>query len=112
MIIGTRRLTVDTPAGEKPVVIRLYAPEFFDPIWDCRYEIDWPDGTRRGHMQGNDSLQALLLVQMIIGADLYSSRYHVERKMWWIKPWVGYGFPLEKSARDVLIGHDALFYGQ
>lgn len=47
-----------------------------------------------------------------IGMDLYMSRYHHEQKMWWIRPWVGYGFPMPKDARDLMIGDDARFYGQ
>ena len=111
MIVGRRILTVLAPAGERPVEIRLYAAEPVGPEWDCRYEIDWSDGVARSHTQGNDALHALHLAMQKIGMDLYMSRYHQERTMWWIKPWVGYGFPLPKDARDLLIGDDAKFYG-
>lgn len=110
-LIGIRTLTVATPNGDRPVAIRLFGPEPAGSKWDCRYEIDWPEGTTKSHAQGNDALHALHLVQQKIGTELYMSRYHHERKMWWIKPWVGYGFPMPKGARDLLIGTDAEFYG-
>ena len=113
MIVGTRTLTVVTDAGsEAPVEVRVFAPEPLDAKWDCRYEIDWPEGTWKSHTLGNDALHALHLAQQKIGTDLYMSRYHHERKMWWLKPWVGYGFPMPKGARDLLIGDDAKYYGQ
>jgi hypothetical protein len=112
MLIGTRTVFVETPAGDVAVPIRVFMPEqVAEQIRDCRYEIDWPEGLVASHMQGNDALHALHLVQMKIGVELYMSRYHHERKMWWMKPWVGYGFPLPKGARDDLIGHDQQFYG-
>lgn len=111
MIVGTRTLTVKTSGGERPVEVRLYSPEQVGTKWDCRYEIDWPEGVAKSHAQGNDALHALHLAMQKIGTDLYMSRYHHERTMWWMKPWVGYGFPMPKDARDLLIGDDAKFYG-
>ena len=112
MIIGTRTLTVETPDGDMPVVIRMFLPEPIETTWDCRYEIDWPEGTIKSHTQGNDALHAIELAMQKLGTEVYMSRYHHEGKMWWIKPWVGYGFPMPKEARDLMIGHDALFYGE
>lgn len=112
MSIGTRTLFVETPAGPKEVQIRVFAPEHIgENRWDCRYEIDWPEGLVKSHMHGNDALHALNFVLMKIGTELYMSRYHHEGRMWWLKPWVGYGFPLPKGARDLLIGDDKRFYG-
>ncbi len=112
MLLGTRTLFVETPSGTIEVPVRLYQPEQIGTQgWDCRYEIDWPEGTIKSHMEGNDALHALYLAQIKIGSELYMSRYHHARKMWWIKPWVGYGFPLGKGARDMLIGHDQQYYG-
>lgn len=118
MLIGTRTLFVDTPQGTKPVPVRLFLPEQLSgkgdrhyEKWDCRYEIEWPEGTIKSHAQGNDALHALHLAELKIGTELYMSRYHHERKMRWIDLWEGYGFPLPKGARDLLIGHDKQFYG-
>jgi len=113
MIAGTRTLTVVTDGGaEIPVEIRIFCPEVSGAKWDCRYEIDWPEGTWKSHTLGNDALHALHLAQLKIGTDLYMSRYHHDRRMWWQKPWIGYGFPMPKDARDLLIGHDREFYGE
>ena len=112
MLLGTRVLFVDTPEGTREVPVRLFSPEQeSNGLWNCRYEIDWPEGKDASLMLGQDALHALHLAQMKIGSDLYMSRYHHDRKMWWNKPWVGYGFPLGKGARDLLIGHDQEYYG-
>lgn len=111
MIIGTRTLTVETPLGERPVEIRMFAPKHSDRHWVCRYEIDWPEGTAQGSMQGADALSALHGALMFIGIDLYASPYHSSGKMWWAKPFVGYGFPVPKDAREILVGEDQKYYG-
>ena len=112
MLLGTRTLFVTTEKGDRAVAVTVFMPEqVAEHVWDCRYEIDWPEGRVSSHMQGNDALHALHLVQMKIGSELYMSRYHHERKLWWLKPWVGYGFPLPKGARDELIGDDQRYYG-
>jgi len=111
MLIGTRTLFVDTPQGTRSVPVRLFTPEQVRDKWDCRYEIDWPEGTIRSHAQGNDALHALHLAELKLGTELYMSRYHHERTMHWLEPWEGYGFPLPRGARDLLIGHDRQFYG-
>ena len=111
MIIGTRTLTVATSAGDRPVIIRMFEPIADGPAWDCSYEIDWPEGLVKSHAMGNDALHAIDMAQQKIATDLYMSRYHHERKMWWIKPWIGYGFPMPKGARDLLIGDDQEYYG-
>ena len=111
MIIGTRTLFVDTPEGEKPVPIRLYLPEREEPKWICRYEIDWPEGTVKSRAQGNDMIEAIHLALQKLGTEMCFSRYHHERKLWWMKPWVGYNFPIPKNGRDLLIGDDQKFFG-
>ena len=58
MIVGTRTLTVELKSELRPVQVRLFSPEFDDPLWDCRYEIDWPEGQWKSHAQGNDSATA------------------------------------------------------
>lgn len=109
--IGTRILTVATPEGNKEVLIRLFAPVDRPPFWECAYQIDWPEGRFDSFAAGNDALHALHLAQLKIGTDLYMSRYHAEGRMAWLKPWIGYGFPVPKEARELLVGDDARFYG-
>lgn len=111
MIVGSRTLTVETSDGQVPVEIRVYLPSAIDSGWDCRYEIDWPEGTLKSHAVGDDALQALNLVQQKIGVTLLMSRYHEERRMRWTETGEGYGFPVPKNARDLLIGQDQEFYG-
>lgn len=111
MIIGMRTLTVATADGERAVQVTLFAPISDGPAWYCHYEIDWPEGVSKSRAMGNDALHAIHMAQEKLATDLYMSRYHHERTMWWIKPWVGYGFALPKGARELAIGHDREFYG-
>ena len=113
MIIAIRTLTVETPEGERPVEVKIFQPEHAgrEHEWDCRYEIDWPEGKRRGFGGGNDALAAILAAVDCTAVDVYASPYHTARKMFWLKPWVGYGLPMHKGAREVLIGHDQEFFG-
>jgi len=111
MLAGTRTLSIDLGNGPVPVEVRIYLPEPYDAFWHARYEIDWPEGTVKSHAVGNDTIAALHAAIEKVGAELYMSKYHHERTLEWIKPWVGYGFPLPKGARDLLIGHDQEFYG-
>jgi hypothetical protein len=110
-MIGTRTLTIETDTGKKPVEIRVFAPFASAHIWECHYEIDWPEGTVKSRVEGNDALHALELVQQKIGVDLYMSRYHKARSMRWLEGWTGYGFPLPKNGRDLLIGDDKTYFG-
>ena len=111
MIVGNRVMTVSKDGREYQVPIRLYLPKPDGQYWDCHYEIDWPEGKIESFAGGNDAIAALHAAINKIGMELYMSRYHHERTMWWLKPWVGYGFPLPKGARDELIGDDQRFYG-
>ncbi|SEQ24523.1 hypothetical protein SAMN05428969_2377 [Devosia sp. YR412] len=111
MLAGTRTLTIDSKKGPIPVEVRLYLAEPYDTVWHARYEIDWPEGTVKSHSVGNDMIAALHGAIEKIVTELYMSRYHHERNLWWVKPWNGYGFPMPKGARDLLIGHDQEFFG-
>jgi hypothetical protein len=111
MLAGARTLTIDTSSGPVPVEIRLYLPEPYDTMFHARYEIDWPEGMVKSHGVGNDAIAALHGAIEKIGTELYLSKPHHDRTLWWLKPWLGYGFPLPKGARDLLIGHDQEFYG-
>ena len=110
-------MTVRTKAGlQKPVTITLYAPAMEGTVWDCRYEIDWPeDGWpaqhQKSHVQGSDALHALQLAMQKIGVDLHTTSYHKEKTTWWIEGVVGYGFAVDKGARALLTGDDARLYG-
>jgi hypothetical protein len=111
MIIGSRTLTVQHNGQDREVIVSLYLPEKVGASWDCRYEISWPDEPVRSFAGGNDAIAAIFGAIEKVGMELYMSRYHHERSMTWLNPWIGYGFPLPKGARDELIGDDQRFYG-
>jgi len=117
MIIGTRTLFVKTPDGEKEVLITVSMPipmtpyDPSSPHWECHYEINWPEGRINSWAGGNDALHALAIAESKIAMEIYMSKYHHEQTMWWMKPWVGYGFALPKGARDLMIGDDQRFFG-
>lgn len=60
---------------------------------------------------GYDSVQARVLAINSIGNDLYFSDYHKTGRLKWEKPNSGYGFPVTKNARDLLVGYDKEFDG-
>lgn len=111
MTIGTRILTLLTEDGPRPVAIRMLQPRAWEGLYRCDYEIHWPDGTAKSFAAGNDELHAIMLAMQKIAQDLYMSRAHAERRLSWIKPWVGYGFPMPANGRELLIGDDKRFYG-
>jgi hypothetical protein len=47
----------------------------------------------------------------MIGAHLYFSDYHKTGCLYFEKQGSGYGFPVPKNARDMLIGDDRTFEG-
>ena len=110
-MVGTRTLKLSLPTGEHEVPVTLFAPERAGAAWTCRYEIGWPNGTRRMATTGLDALQAVHLAMQMIGAELYTSTYHAQGRLRWGEPGTGYGFPLTPSLRHLLIGDDKTFDG-
>jgi hypothetical protein len=111
MLIATRTLTL---RGDRTVeiAIRLFSPkQHKEGDWFCQYEIDWPHGRYVSKGWGLDAIQALVLNLQKIGADIYFSEYHKSGKLVWNEPGCGYGFPVPKNARDMLVGDDAVFDG-
>jgi hypothetical protein len=111
MIIGSRTLHVQTPDGSKPVEVRVYLPRQTDAGWECAFAIGWPEKTLESAAIGDDGLHALNLAQQKIAVALYMSKHHASGALSWQPQWVGYGFPMPKNGRDLLIGHDQEFYG-
>ncbi|MEE7493981.1 DUF6968 family protein [Methylobacterium oryzae] len=111
MVIGARVLTIRDPDGDVPVPVRLCAPEYADGHWICRYTIDWPEQPRDSCGAGADALQALHLAMQKIGFDLYASAAHKAGILMWEKRGDGYGFPIPKNGRDLLVGADKTFEG-
>ena len=114
----SRVLTAICTSGEKkPVALRVEAPVEENGVWRCWYEIDWPeDGwpaqTTRSSARGADSLHAVQMGLMKLGVDLHMSTYHQAGKLFWVEGREGYGLIVPKTARDLLRGDDAEFYGE
>ena len=106
MQIAYRRLTTSSASGDIEVPIRLFEPEEKGRAWICRYEIEWPDQKHSGFAAGIDSIQALLLALQRIGVEMYTSAYHEAGSLKWPKSAKGYGFPIARNLRDLLIGDD------
>ncbi|MGQ3357354.1 MAG: DUF6968 family protein [Phreatobacter sp.] len=111
MLIGMRVLTLRTDTGDVPVAVRLFQPIDEEDAWRCRYEIGWPDALRESAAWGADALQALHLAMQKIAVDLYGSDAHREGRLSWPGQGAGYGFPMPKSGRDLLVGCDKEFDG-
>lgn len=111
MLIGTRILHVKSKAGTAEVPVSLYAPVADDLGWGCRYEIGWPRRTRTSTAWGFDALQAVRLAMQKIASELYASAYHKQGRLAWLGQGGGYGFPITKNGRDLLVGYDKEFDG-
>jgi hypothetical protein len=108
MLIANRLLKLRDADKEVAIPIRIYAPQQKDEAWSCNYQIDWPEGTQTMSSWGIDSVQALILALQMIGADIYTSSYHKSGNLMFEAPGRGYGFPVAKSLRDLLVGDDAM----
>lgn len=112
MLVAKRDLHYTSESGNVTVVsVCLFAPEGSDKHWWCRYSIDWPDGVQTGSGHGVDPMQALHLTLQIIGSQIYFSDYHKTGRLYFERPGTGYGFPVPKNARDLLVGDDKRFEG-
>lgn len=109
MVIANRVLKLRQKERDAEVAVRVLAPRREDKQWSCEYEIDWPDGTRKGTSHGFDSVQALLLALNMVGSELYTSDYHKAGNLASSDSWKGYGFPVPNNIRDLLIGDDAKY---
>lgn len=111
MIIGTRLLELHDGDRKLQIPINVFAPKLQKPgVWECRYDVGWPEGPRSYAGYGVDSIQALLIAFGMIGAELYASNYHKAGQLIWEKPGQGYGFPLPPTLRDLLQGDDAKYF--
>jgi len=110
MIIANRSLYLRQGEEDVEVVVRIFAPEPDGGAWRCRYEIGWPEETRCSAAVGFDSIQAVLIALNMIGSDIYASDHHNSGVLRWGPPETGYGFPVPRTIRDLLIGDDAKFF--
>lgn len=110
MVVASRSLKLRRGERDIDIAIRVFSPRLDGDHWSCRYEIDWPEGTRKGVAHGHDSVQALLLALNIVGSELYTSDYHKAGSLRSADAWKGYGFPVPQNLRDLLIGDDAKYF--
>ncbi|CAD5298974.1 conserved hypothetical protein [Bosea sp. 62] len=106
-----RILTYASASGDILVPITVETPLQGEHDWSCAYEIGWPDAPRRGFGYGIDATQAMLLALKAAGTDLYTSDYHRSGRLRWIEPGDGYGYPVPKNIRELLVGNDAEYDG-
>lgn len=104
----SRMLTATTPDGDVEFAVTLHAPTQGDGFWECKFEIQWPEGIKQSRARGFDSLQAIYLAMQNVAVHLYASHYHAEGKLRWGKPGTGYGFPMPKPGYEDLIGEDRI----
>lgn len=110
MLAANRILKLQERDRLKEISIRIFVPEpSVNNSWSCRYEVDWPEGTRAAEAGGVDSAQALFLAMQMIGSEIYASSYHKSGKLYLDEPNKGYGFPVPVTLRDLLIGDDKKF---
>ena len=110
MLVVTHKLFLKSQPADVLIEIRLYQPVQFERNWGCRYEIDWPEGSKSTISYGLDALQALVLALQLIGSELYTSTYHRDGLLRAFDSEIGYGFPVPPNMRNMLIGVDALSF--
>jgi len=58
---------------------------------------------------GVDALQALMIALQMIGVQIYTSSYHYDGALRAYEGQEGYGFPVSRNVRDMLIGVDKIY---
>jgi hypothetical protein len=107
MVIASRELTLRDGDKLIKISIRIFTPEFEKQgVWKCQYEVDWPGENHSVDAYGFDGIQALFIALQMVGAEIYTSSYHKDGRLYWDKPGSGYGFPIASSLRDLLQGDD------
>ena len=104
MLVVMHELFLKSQPADVRIEIRVYQPIQFEKDWGCRYEIDWPEGSKVLIAYGLDALQALVIALKLIVTELYTSTYHADRLLRAYDREEGYGFPVPHNLRDMLIG--------
>jgi hypothetical protein len=107
MMICERILKLRQDRSHRLVSVRLFLPAELKESWGCRWEIHWPDRMRRGEAFGHDGMQAVVLALQAIGSELYASDEHASGQLSWAEGRSGYGFPVPRIIRGLLVGDDA-----
>jgi len=99
----------DAPNIAIPVSVHMPVRSKID--WSCLVEIGWPDGPWSRNVSGVDAIDAFELALRMVGTELYSSKWHAAKRLVWLAPGDGYGFPVPRTIGDLLIGQDQKRYG-
>jgi hypothetical protein len=81
------------------VSCRFFRPEPDGSSFQCRFEIDWPEGRRSKAAGGIDEVQALLLAMQRAHTDLLAARENDGREVSWLDERT-LGLPIARSIRD------------
>jgi hypothetical protein len=90
----------------REVACRFFRSEPDRGSFACRYEIDWPEGTRGRSISGVDEVQALLLAMQAAHLDLLLARRDDGRLVSWLDE-ARLGLPIADVVRDLEVGPDA-----
>lgn len=105
----TRVLKMRGRDRDVEVPIRIFWPVSDEAAWSCEWEIQWPDRTRSNAAWGADAIQALMNALRMVGTEIYVSEAHQTGQLSWDDKWIGYGFPVPNSLRDMLVGDDKTY---
>jgi hypothetical protein len=105
------RLLHLTDAPDVSIPVRVHAPIPAAIDWSCRVEIGWPGKPWGRDVTGVDAIHALELALRMVGTELYSSDLHAKGRLIWLEPGDGYGFPVPRTIRDLLVGQDRERFG-
>lgn len=81
-VILTHRLYLEIGDADRAIdiVVRKPEPEPSGKAWTCRYEVDWPEGSKARDAYGLEALQALVLALEMIGAEILCQRLSPRRQ--------------------------------
>lgn len=100
-----------TDAPDISIPVRIHTPVRSKIDWSCRAEIGWPGQPWSRDVTGIDAIDAVELALRMVGTELYCSEWHASKRLVWLAPGDGYGFPVPRSISDMLIGQDRTRFG-
>jgi hypothetical protein len=111
-VAASRTLTLERNGTSVSVLITIALPVERGGSWYCSFTIGWPNSPEIGETGGADGIQAMFNALQMIGLKVYASPYHQSGRLrWGTSQGLGYGFPVPKDSRDLLVGNDKRFYG-